>query len=78
MSKSTSEELLSELSELRSLFPNWRIGQLIMNVAMAAGAADPATLWDIGDEELLAAARRLIQRNRNRDETSVQIASVSD
>ena len=39
---------------------------MIANVATAANGAQVESIWDSEDEELLAAARRLIERNRGR------------
>ena len=66
MNISTAEELIVALSELRALFPDWRMGQLVANLATAAGRTDAGVIWDVEDEQLLAAARRLIERNRGR------------
>lgn len=44
--------LLKAVSQLAECYPNWRFGQLILNVA---GWAD-VDLWDIGDDQMLAAA----------------------
>jgi hypothetical protein len=44
-------ELFDALLELRRRYPEWRMGQLISNVA---GWADQ-NLWDVEDEQLLAA-----------------------
>jgi hypothetical protein len=44
--------LLKAISQLAERYPNWRFGQLISNVA---GWAD-ADLWNIEDEQILAAA----------------------
>jgi hypothetical protein len=46
-------ELFAALAELAQRYPQWRVGQLVANVA---GWAD-AELWDAEDEQLLAAAR---------------------
>ena len=46
-------ELFDALAELRRRYPDWRFGQLIANVA---GWADQ-NVWDIEDDELLAAAK---------------------
>ena len=59
-------ELLPALAELGELFPNWRFGQLVANVATAARGPNVEAIWDSEDDELLAAARRLIERNRDR------------
>jgi hypothetical protein len=72
MNVSTAEELLAALSELRSLFPDWRMGQLVANLVTAAGGMDAGAIWDVEDEQLLAAARRLIERNRGRGDVSVE------
>ena len=61
------DELLPALAELREMFPDWRFGQLIANLAAAAGMTEPTAIWDIEDDELLAAARRLIERNSVRN-----------
>jgi hypothetical protein len=64
MTNSAGEELLAAMSELRSLFPDWRMGQLVANLTQAAGRNREGAIWDVEDDELLAAARRLIDRNR--------------
>lgn len=66
MNASVAEELIDAISELRMLFPDWRMGQLVANLATAAGGMDAGAIWDMEDEQLLAAARRLIERNRGR------------
>lgn len=45
--------LLDVLAELSRHYPAWRFGQLVSNVA---GWAD-VEIWDIEDDQLLAAAR---------------------
>ena len=67
MSISAAEELIDALSQLRALFPDWRMGQLIANLVTAAGGVDAGAIWDIEDEQLLTAARRLLERNRGRE-----------
>ena len=66
MIASHTDELVEALSELRVLFSDWRLGQLISNLVTAAGGVDANAIWDMEDEKLLAAARRLIERNRGR------------
>ncbi len=72
---SQSEELLEAISELRALFPDWRMGQLIANLVTAAGGMDAGAIWDMEDDKLLAAARRLIDRNRGRSTGDVSITA---
>jgi hypothetical protein len=52
MSQINHEELFDALIELRRHSPNWRLGQLISNVA---GWADQ-NIWDIEDDQIRAAA----------------------
>jgi hypothetical protein len=66
MNVSATEELIVALAELRALFPDWRMGQLVANLVTAAGGTDAGAIWDMEDEQLLGAARRLIERNRGR------------
>ncbi|MFO0966751.1 MAG: hypothetical protein U0793_14350 [Gemmataceae bacterium] len=54
---------MKALAELGTLFPDWRLGQTLANLALAAGHAEPGGVWDLDDDEALAAARRLIERN---------------
>lgn len=66
MNVSTAEELIGAITELRALFPDWRLGQLVANLVTAAGGTDAAAIWNLEDEQLLTAARRLSDRNRGR------------
>jgi hypothetical protein len=70
MKVTVAEELLEAISELRTLFPDWRLGQLIANLVTAAGGTDASAIWEVEDEKLLAAAHRLIERNRDRSSSS--------
>lgn len=46
-------KLLAAVADLSQQYPDWRLGQLICNVA---GWADQE-IWDVEDEQLLKAAR---------------------
>ena len=72
MNISVADELMDAIVELRALFPDWRMGQLVANLTTAAGGIDAGSIWDVEDKELLAAARRLIERNRGRNVTGVK------
>lgn len=56
----TREELLAALAQLSRIRPEWRLGQTIANLAMTAGRFDPGGVWDLEDDEALAAARMLL------------------
>lgn len=66
MTTTVGEELVAALADLRALFPDWRFGQLVATLVQAAGRDSEGAVWEVEDEELLAAARRLIERNRSR------------
>jgi hypothetical protein len=51
-------ELLAAIAELCQRYPDWRLGQLVANVA---GWADQE-IWDVEDEQLLEAARHHLEQ----------------
>jgi hypothetical protein len=61
-SETTNSELLAALAQLRRIHPDWRLGQIVANLATTAGCLDAAGEWDLEDEQALAAARSLIQQ----------------
>jgi hypothetical protein len=66
MSHAVADDLLGVLAELRALFPEWRLGQTIVTLVTAAGGTNVGDVWDMEDDRLLEAARRLVERNRGR------------
>lgn len=70
------EELLQLVTELSEADPELRLGQLLTNLATMARGPRPESVWDSEDDELLAAARRLILRLRERQSAdSEKVAS---
>jgi hypothetical protein len=61
----TRSELLRALAELSDMHPEWRLGQTLANLSMAAGRTDAGAVWDLEDSEALEAARRLLERRRH-------------
>jgi len=55
--------LFDIFSELCRRYPDWRFGQLVSNVS---GWADVA-MWDVEDEQLLAAGRAHLDHVNNRE-----------
>ncbi len=55
-------QLLGALAQLSRIRPEWRLGQTLANLAMTAGRLDAGGVWDLEDEEALAAARTLIDQ----------------
>jgi hypothetical protein len=60
----TRGELLALLTELSEAAPDLRLGQLVANLATLAQGAKVEAVWDAEDDELVAAARRLVQHYR--------------
>jgi len=60
-------ELLEALSRLSQVRPEWRLGQMLANVAMTAGRLESSGVWDLEDEEALAAAKTLIEQHSEAD-----------
>jgi hypothetical protein len=54
----------SALAELGEQQPDWRLGQTIANLAMAAGRTEASGVWDLEDSAALEAAQRLLDRHR--------------
>ena len=67
MSQSVADELLEAVAELRELFPEWRLGQTLVNLVTAAGGENASDIWEMEDDRLLEAALRLVERNRGRE-----------
>ncbi|MCI0333945.1 MAG: hypothetical protein L0228_12060 [Planctomycetes bacterium] len=63
-SDATRADLLKALAELSELHPEWRMGQMLANLATSAGRTDADAIWDLEDYEALTAARRLIERRQ--------------
>jgi hypothetical protein len=68
MTQTERGDLFEQLRELIALCPEMRFGQLIANLALVARGTDPGAIWDMEDEELLAAAKwqigELVARGR--------------
>jgi len=56
-------ELLAALAQLSFARPDWRLGQTLANLAMTAGRMDASGVWDLEDEEALAAAKSLLAQH---------------
>jgi hypothetical protein len=56
MTERDRADLLSRMMELSRACPEMRLGQLIATLAVVARGADPGAVWELEDEELLAAA----------------------
>lgn len=64
--ESPRQKLFESLAELSHEFPSMRLGQLICNLTTAAGRDEPSGIWDIEDDELIAAAREWLEFRQSR------------
>ena len=72
------KDILNVLSELGDSCPDVRFGQLIANLCYLAKGPRNEAIWDVEDEELLAAARRHLQERKLARPAGVEdIAQVS-
>jgi hypothetical protein len=58
MISATRQEILRQLHRLSELAPEMRFGQLVANLAFLAAGPWDETLWNLEDDELLAAIQR--------------------
>jgi hypothetical protein len=56
------QDTLQALAQLSAAFPEWRLGQMIANLAVVARGATGEAIWDVEDEELLAAIHRQLDK----------------
>jgi hypothetical protein len=59
-------EVLQVLAELSEVAPEVRFGQLLANLSYLARGLSNEAIWDMEDEELLAAAREHLAQWRSR------------
>lgn len=58
MSDAIRHELSEVLAEIALYAPDWRFGQMVALFSSAVRPSSPQAMWDVEDEELLAAARK--------------------
>lgn len=74
----TRLELLDALTQLSRIRPQWRLGQTLANLATTAGRLEAGGVWDLEDEEALAAARTLIQQHSEIDSQDAEPDTAAD
>jgi hypothetical protein len=67
MNEPVRKELLTTLQELSAACPDLRFGQLVANLAYQATGHTNEAIWETADEELLTAAKRLLERRAAAD-----------
>jgi hypothetical protein len=64
MNRPNDEELFATLQEMRALYPDWRFGQMICNLATWARGAEAKSVWDIEDRELVKTAKQHVSSRK--------------
>jgi hypothetical protein len=49
------EETIKKVMELWDKYPDWRLGQLLCNVATWSRGPDKSTVWDVTNNEIIDA-----------------------
>ncbi len=71
------QEVLQVLAEMSELAPEVRLGQLIANLSYLARGLSNESIWDMEDDELLAAARMHLEEWRIRRGESESAGSAA-
>jgi hypothetical protein len=66
MNSATAKRIAAVIEELSRLHPDWRVGQMVANVALWAKGPTETAVWDVEDEEFLQAAEEHIQAHSAR------------
>ncbi len=69
MTTQVRREILHVLEELSKCCPEVRFGQLIANLSYLAKGPTNEAIWDVEDEELLAAARKHLAERLTNSQT---------
>ena len=64
MTNELRQQVLAALEDLSETYPDWRFGQMIANLATIARGPENESVWDMEDEELLAAIRWQLEQRR--------------
>jgi hypothetical protein len=64
MTAHTARRLAAVIEGLSKLHPEWRVGQLVANVAAWAKGPTSEAIWDVTDEEFLEAAEAYVSRKQ--------------
>ena len=66
MTAQVRNDILRTLAELSECCPEGRFGQLVANLSYVAKGPTQEAIWDVEDEELLAAARKHLEDRRSK------------
>lgn len=71
----TNELRQQALAELSAAYPEWRFGQMIANRALIARSPEAESVWDMEDEELLAAVRWQLDQRHAEPQTAALVST---
>jgi hypothetical protein len=60
------QELIRLIEEMSEGYPEFRLGQMIANLAFWAKGDQEGAVWNVADEELMTAAREQISNAKRR------------
>ena len=69
------QQVLTALAELSAAYPDWRFGQMIANLALIARGPEAESVWDMEDEELLAAIRWQLEQRHVEPKTATLVST---
>ena len=70
MTTEVRRDLMHVIEELSECCPAIRFGQLIANLSYLAKEPTNEAIWDVEDEELLAAARKHLAERRGKESSA--------
>lgn len=70
MTTAIRREIMQVLTELSECCPDVRLGQLVVNLSYLAKGPSNEAIWEVEDEELLAAARKHLEERRGRQSST--------
>jgi hypothetical protein len=73
----TRRELLSVLEELSAACPEYRLGQMLLNLAFMVREGGDRSLWDLDDAKLIEAARKHLADWHDRHDGRVTVTQAT-
>lgn len=64
MMKTTRLEILEALQEMSQVYPEWRFGQMVSNIAFWAAGPKPESIWDVEDKQFLETLLKHLEKKR--------------
>jgi hypothetical protein len=75
MTNELRQQVLTALAELSAAYPDWRFGQMIANLSLIARGPEAESVWEMEDEELLAAIRWQLEQRHPESQTATLVVT---